>query len=236
MSIGEVLKQARSEAELSQEDVAEKVGVSRQTVSSWENGKSYPDIASVITLSNVYGVSLDSLMKGDAKMIEHLEESANVTKSNKQKVASIIAIGIAFIGVALVIIAFGGDYGDFVDLPSWVAIFIPILAVLTITRSFKAFGIGFRAALFPKRVITDGQKKQAASLFRLLSVTAVISGVIMTLIPVMNMLNFMDYANPDFTSNIAINIAISMITLLYSLFLIVFIFEPIVYILKKDNV
>ena len=237
MSIGEVLKQARSEAGLSQEDVAEKVGVSRQTVSSWENGKSYPDIASVIALSDAYGVSLDSLMKGDSKMIEHLEESTNVTKSNKQKAASIIAIGIAIIGIALVIIVFGGDYGDFVDLPSWLAIFIPILAVLTITRSFRTFGNGFRAALFPKREIVDGLKKQAASLFRLLSVTAIISGVIMTLIPIMNMLYFMDYSSPDFASSlIAGNIAVSMITLLYSLFLIVFIFEPIVYILKKDNV
>jgi len=236
MSIGEVLKQARSEAGLSQEDVAEKVGVSRQTVSSWENGKSYPDIASVIALSDAYGVSLDSLMKGDAKMIEHLEESTNVTKSNKQKAASIISIGIAFIGVALVIIVFGGDYSDFVDLPSWIAIFIPILAVLTITRSFKTFGIGFRAALFPKREIADGVKKQTASLFRLLSVTAILSGVIMTLIPVMNMLLFMDFNSPDFTSGLlAANIAVAMITLLYSLFLIVFIFEPIVYILKKDS-
>ena len=236
MSIGEVLKQARSESGLSQEDIAEKVGVSRQTVSSWENGKSYPDIASVIALSDTYGVSLDSLMKGDAKMIEHLEKSTNVTKSNKQKAASIIAFGIAIIGIALVIIAFGGDYGDFVDLPSWVAILIPLVAVLTITRSFKTFGIGFRAALFPKKEIADGLKRQAASLFRLLSVTAVISGVIMTLIPIMNMLYFIDFNAPDVTTTLAANFGVSMITLLYSLFLIVFIFEPIVYILKKDNV
>ena len=237
MSIGEVLKQARSEAGLSQEDVAEKVGVSRQTVSSWENGKSYPDIASVITLSDAYGISLDSLMKGDAKMIEHLEESTNVTKSNKQKAASIITFGIAVIGVALVIIAFGGDYADFVDLPSWGAIFIPILAVLTITRSFKTFGTGFRAALFPKKEIADKLKRQAASLFRLLSITTILSGIIMTVIPIMNMLLFMDFNNPDVTSGLlAANIAVSMITFLYSLFLIVFIFEPIVYILKKDNV
>ena len=44
MSICEVLKQARSDADLSQETAAEKVGVSRQTMSNWETGKSYPDI------------------------------------------------------------------------------------------------------------------------------------------------------------------------------------------------
>ena len=91
MSIGEVLKQARSAAGLSQEEVAEKLNISRQTMSSWKNGKSYPDIAYVMALSDTYDVTLDSLLKGDAKMLKHLEESTNITKSNKQVVASIIA-------------------------------------------------------------------------------------------------------------------------------------------------
>ena len=236
MNICEVLKQARVDAELSQEAAAEKVGVSRQTMSNWETGKSYPDIASVIALSDTYGVSLDSLMKGDTKMIKHLEESTNVTKSNKQKVASIIALGISIVGIAFVIIAFGGDYWDFVDLPSWVAILIPILAVLTITRRFKTFAMGFQAALFPKKEVDDLLKIQAASLFRLLSITTVISGIIMTLISATNMLMGMDYNDPNFTSNLGANIATCLLTFLYSSFLIVFIFEPIVYILKNNAV
>jgi len=233
MSISEVLKQARAEADLSQEAAAEKVGVSRQTMSNWETGKSYPDIASVLALSDAYGISLDSLLKGDKEMIKHLEESTNVAKSSKQVIATIIAITIAFIGTALIILALGGEYADFVDLPSWVGLFIPILAVMTITRSFRMFGIGFKAALFPKKEIDDGTLKQAASLFRLLSVTAVLSGIIMAMIGLMNMLlglNWLDeHAFPNFTANIAAN----MVVILYSLFLIVFIFEPIVYILKK---
>ncbi|MDR2570155.1 MAG: helix-turn-helix domain-containing protein [Oscillospiraceae bacterium] len=235
MSIGEVLKQARSEADLSQEDVAEKVGVSRQTISSWENGRSYPDIASVITLSDTYNVSLDSLMKGDSKMIKHLEESTNVAKSNKQVVATIIAIAIFLVGTALVILTFGGDIGDFVDLPSWLAIIIPILVVLAVTKSFRTFGTGFQAALFPKKEITDGLKKQAASLFRLLSVTSALSGIIMTLIGITNMLYSIENYDENIISIFSINLAVSMITILYSLFLIIFIFEPIVYILKKEN-
>ena len=235
MSISEILKQARATADLSQEEAAEKVGVSRQTISSWENGKSYPDIVSVIALSDAYGVSLDSLMKGDSKMIEHLEKSTNVTKSNKQKIASIIALAISIIGIPMVILVFGGYYEDFVDIPAWVALIIPILAVLTITRSFKTFGIGFRAALFPKKDIDDGLKKQAASLFRLLSKTAILSGIIMTMIGLMNMLLGIDFHHEDAILNFAINFAVNLLTILYSLFLIVFIFEPIVYILKKDT-
>jgi len=235
MSISEILKQARSDAELSQEAAAEKIGVSRQTMSNWENGKSYPDFASVVAISNAYDVSLDSLLKGDVKMIQHLEESTNVTKSNKQKAASIIALLISIIGVPLVILAFGGEFADFIDLPSWIAIIIPILAVLTITRSFKTFGIGFRAALFPKNEVSEEFRKQAASLFRLLSKTAVLSGIIMSMIGLANMLLGIDFHQDDAMILFAINFAVNMMTILYSLFLIVFIFEPIVYILKRCN-
>ena len=67
-----------------------KIQVSRQTISNWENEKSYPDIISVIELSNLYSISLDVLLKGDEKMIEHLEESTNVVKSNKKMIWAII--------------------------------------------------------------------------------------------------------------------------------------------------
>jgi len=204
-------------------------------MSNWETGKSYPDIVSVISLSETYGVSLDSLMKGDAKMIEHLEESTNVTKSNRQKTASIIALVISFICIPMIVIVFGGELADFIDIPSWMAIIIPMLAILTITRSFKMFGKGFRAALFPKREITDDVRKQAASLFRLLSKTAILSGTIMTMISIMNMFNGFDFTHENSVNFVWINVATSMVTILYSLFLIVFLFEPIVYILKKDK-
>ena len=90
MEIGKKLKNARIEAGLSQEKAAEKIDVSRQTISNWENEKSYPDIISVIALSDLYSVSLDELLKGDQKMAEHLEESTNVVKSNKKLTGAIL--------------------------------------------------------------------------------------------------------------------------------------------------
>ena len=89
MEIGQKLKNARVHSGLTQEVVAEKINVSRQTISNWENEKSYPDIISVIELSNLYCISLDDLLKGDSKMIEHLEESTNVVKSNKKLIGAI---------------------------------------------------------------------------------------------------------------------------------------------------
>ena len=90
MEIGKKLKNARIEAGLTQEKAAEKIDVSRQTISNWENEKSYPDIISVIALSDLYSVSLDELLKGDQKMAEHLEESTNVVKSTQKLIGAII--------------------------------------------------------------------------------------------------------------------------------------------------
>jgi len=235
MSISEVIKQARVESDLSQEAAAEKIGVSRQTLSNWENGKNFPDIISVVALSDTYGISLDSLMKGDKKMMAHLEESTNVKKSNRQVIATIIAITIALIGTALFIITTGGDYLYFVDLPSWISLIIPILAVLTITRSFGTFKVGIQVALFAKKEISDDLRNQAASLFRLLSKTAILSGIILAFIGITNMAFGIDFHDHNVTSALWANIVTSMMTVLYSLFLIVFIFEPVVYILKKNK-
>ena len=90
MEIGKKLKNARIEAGLTQEKAAEKIDVSSQTISNWENEKSYPDIISVIALSDLYSVSLDELLKGDQKMAEHLEESTNIVKSNKKLTGAIL--------------------------------------------------------------------------------------------------------------------------------------------------
>ena len=75
--IGSKIKAARLEKKLTQEQVAELLGVSRQTISNWENEKSYPDIISVIKMSECYDVSLDYLLKGEQKMktyYDYLEE------------------------------------------------------------------------------------------------------------------------------------------------------------------
>ena len=90
MEIGKKLKDARMRSGFTQESVAEKVNVSRQTISNWENEKSYPDIISVIELSNLYSISLDELLKGDEKMMEHLEESTNVVKSTRKLFGAIL--------------------------------------------------------------------------------------------------------------------------------------------------
>ena len=65
MEIANQIKRLRIEKGLSQDQLAEKIFVSRQTVSNWENEKTYPDIKSLILLSEVFETSLDALIKGD---------------------------------------------------------------------------------------------------------------------------------------------------------------------------
>ena len=66
MTIHEKLKAARTRANLTQEQVIAQLGISRQTLSNWENGRSSPDIPSVVKLSDLYGISLDQLLKESA--------------------------------------------------------------------------------------------------------------------------------------------------------------------------
>ena len=63
MELGKQIRKYRNERTLSQEALAEKIYVSRQTVSNWENDKSYPDVNSLVLLSEVFEVSLDQLIK-----------------------------------------------------------------------------------------------------------------------------------------------------------------------------
>lgn len=70
MELGKQIKKYRNEASLSQEALAEKVFVSRQTISNWENNKSYPDVNSLILLSETFTVSLDQLIKGDVERMQ----------------------------------------------------------------------------------------------------------------------------------------------------------------------
>lgn len=76
MEIGQKLKDKRTNAGLSQEALSERIGVSRQTISSWENNRSYPDIGSILKLSDLYGVSLDELLKEDENMRKHVEKTS----------------------------------------------------------------------------------------------------------------------------------------------------------------
>ena len=82
MDVGIRIKKYREKQNISQDELAEKIFVSRQTISNWENSKSYPDIKSLLLLSDIFKVSLDDFMKGDIEKIKNLVNTQKVREFN----------------------------------------------------------------------------------------------------------------------------------------------------------
>ncbi len=72
MELGNRIKELRKQHNINQDELAEKLFVSRQTISNWENDKSYPDIQSVLLISEIFNVSVDQLLKGDVEKMERI--------------------------------------------------------------------------------------------------------------------------------------------------------------------
>ena len=83
MELSSQIKKYRTELGLSQEELAEKVYVTRQTVSNWETGKSYPDIHSLLLLGTLFDLSLDQLIKGDLETMKEIINEQEVKKFNR---------------------------------------------------------------------------------------------------------------------------------------------------------
>lgn len=83
MELGKQIKKHRQEVQLSQEKLADRVYVSRQTISNWENDKSYPDVNSLVLLSEIFQVSLDNLIKGDIEVMKDVIQKEEIVKMNR---------------------------------------------------------------------------------------------------------------------------------------------------------
>ena len=75
MNLSENLKKIRKDNNLSQEDLAEKLGVSRQSVSKWESGAAYPEMDKVLELCKLFNLNIDELLNQDIKEVEQNRQS-----------------------------------------------------------------------------------------------------------------------------------------------------------------
>lgn len=90
MELGKQIRKYRKEQSLSQDELAERVYVSRQTISNWENDKSYPDVNSLILLSEVFHTSIDNLIKGDVEVMK--EQVKNEDRKEFEKISRIFSV------------------------------------------------------------------------------------------------------------------------------------------------
>ena len=75
MKLSENLKNIRKENNLSQEQLAEKLGVSRQAVSKWESGQSYPEMDKVLLICKLFNYNMDELMNENIKEVEQVKQT-----------------------------------------------------------------------------------------------------------------------------------------------------------------
>lgn len=105
MKIASQIKKYRNSLNLSQDDLAEKIYVTRQSISNWENNKTYPDIKSLLLLSDVFSVSLDTLVKGDLEeMKKEIDNQEYVKFEKNSKIFTVLFILMLILPVPLVML------------------------------------------------------------------------------------------------------------------------------------
>lgn len=138
MTIGDRISMLRRSRDLSQEELAELCGVSRQAVSKWESEQSIPEIDKIMTLSEAFGVSTDYILKG----IEPLGERPD-RKNHPAKPFNIVATAVIFCGMALVLALFLSDYDSSAQFN------VTLLAFVFIVIGLTVFALG--SVRLPKR-------------------------------------------------------------------------------------
>ena len=83
MELGKKIIKLRKDNNLTQVELAEKYFVTRQTVSNWENGRNYPDLETIVKISDDFNISLDILLKEDIRMLKNIDNSVRATKKYK---------------------------------------------------------------------------------------------------------------------------------------------------------
>ena len=127
MNLGAQIKKYRVECSLSQDELAEKLFVTRQSISNWENDKTYPDIKSLVLMSEVFSVSLDELVKGDMEIMKkEISEQDREQFKKEDRVLGVLMLLLIFLTVPL------AKHGGWLGIAAYV-----VLAVVTLGYSIK---------------------------------------------------------------------------------------------------
>ncbi|MDD5888839.1 MAG: helix-turn-helix transcriptional regulator [bacterium] len=102
MNLDEKIKKIRKDNKMSQDDIAEILNVTRQTISNWENGKNYPDIETLIKISDKFNISLDILLKENMNMVKEMDKNVKDTKKYKTILKVIMSILIFLIVIFII--------------------------------------------------------------------------------------------------------------------------------------
>jgi transcriptional regulator with XRE-family HTH domain len=112
---------------LSQDELADRIFVSRQTISNWENDKNYPDVKSLLLLSSLFGVSLDTLIKGDLEEMKESIKTEDIASFRRDStIFSVLMFSMILLPVPLV------KFLWYVGICIWI-----LIAVVTLYYAFR---------------------------------------------------------------------------------------------------
>lgn len=114
MELSAQIKKYRNNLNLSQEELAKKIYVTRQTISNWENNKNYPDIHSLLLLSSLFNISLDQLIKGDIIIMKEEINNADLRKFNRYGVIFTLLLLLLMVSIVPLTV-FLGNLGLFLS-------------------------------------------------------------------------------------------------------------------------
>lgn len=92
MNIGKRFKEERTKKQLTQEQVAKDLNVSRSTISSWETGRTYPDLSMILAISDYFEISLEQLLREDEEVIMKLTNDSKLRKKQSKTIKILLLI------------------------------------------------------------------------------------------------------------------------------------------------
>jgi len=153
MNLGETLLKLRKQKGLSQEEVADKLNVTRQTISKWETNQSMPDFDKIVPICKLYDVSSDELLTGSKKTItSEIGNQNNLDKTNKKKHALGISLGVLIYFISVV----------------WIMVTIPVMelnpivssAVFLVICGIATFIIVYSSMVYKKKEVKYESKEE----------------------------------------------------------------------------
>ncbi len=137
MQIGTQVKKYREGLNLSQEELADKIFVTRQTISNWENNKNYPDIKSISLMCNLFNVSIDQFIGGDVEEMKKIINERDISDYNRISILFTIEVIIVLLS-GYPLLTFFGTTGVII----WAVIFIiSLITSFKIEKIYKKYDI-----------------------------------------------------------------------------------------------
>ena len=115
LTIGERIKKYRNEKGLTQEEVSKILLVSRSAISNWEIGRNYPDLDSIVLLSDIFEISLDELLKEDNTMVTKISKEQKRGKLNKKLVVYLLGVIVFFLLTIVFILYQTTDFNQYIS-------------------------------------------------------------------------------------------------------------------------